>query len=185
MSALDLDVLRAAHSDLNVQVSSSPTSDPDSHEVRISVPGEHVRALLERLRGEAGTQSVRLLDLTVVDRLDASPAGFEVVYRLASRVGEFAYRVHGFIPDSAEDNPSIDSVSALWPSALWLEREAFDLFGIGFRGHPELRRLLLGADFGADFGAVFDAVFDADVELNGAPLRKSAGHGQSSSGAGR
>ena len=108
MSALDLDALRAAHADLNVQVSFSPTSDPDSHEVRMRVPGEHARTLLERLRGEADTPSVRLLDLTVVDRMDASPAGFEVVYRLASRVDEFAYRVHGFIPDSAEDNPSID-----------------------------------------------------------------------------
>jgi len=131
------------------------------------VRGEHARTLLERLCGEADTPSLRLLDLTVVDRLDTSPAGFEVVYRLASGMGEFAYRVHGFIPASAEDNPSIDSVSGLWPSALWLEREAFDLFGIGFRGHPELRRLLLGADF------------------IGAPLRKSTRHGQSSSGAGR
>ena len=181
MSALDLDALRATHADLNVHASSSPTSDPDSPEVRMRVPGEHARTLLERLRGEADTPSVRLLDLTVVDRLDASPAGFEVVYRLASRVGEFAYRVHGFIPDSAEDNPSIDSVSALWPSALWLEREAFDLFGISFRGHPELRRLLLGTDFGADLGADLGA----DADLNGAPLRKSAGQGQSSSGAGR
>lgn len=177
MSALDLDALRATYADLNVQVSFSPTSDPDSPEARMRVPGDQARTLLERLRGEADAPSVRLLDLTIVDRMDASPAGFEVVYRLASRVDEFAYRVHGFIPDSAEDNPSIDSVSALWPSALWLEREAFDLFGIGFRGHPELRSLLLGAGFGAGFGA--------DAELNGAPLRKSAGQGQSSSGAGR
>ena len=144
------------------------------------VPGDHARTLLERLRGEADAPSVRLLDLTVVDRLDASPAGFEVIYRLGSRVGELAYRVHGFIPDSADDNPSIGSVSALWPSALWLEREAFDLFGIGFRGHPELRPLLLGADFCAAVGADLSA----DADLNGAPLRKSAGQGQSSSGAG-
>ena len=180
MSALDLDALRATHADLEVQVSSSPTSDPDSPEVRMRVPGDHARTLLERWRGEADAPSVRLLDLTVVDRLDASPAGFEVIYRLGSRVGELAYRVHGVLPDSAGDNPSIGSVSALWPSALWLEREAFDLFGIGFRGHPELRPLLLGADFCAAVGADLSA----DADLSGAPLRKSAGQGQSSSGAG-
>jgi NADH:ubiquinone oxidoreductase subunit C len=50
--------------------------------------------------------------------------------------------------------PSVDSVVALWPSAAWLEREVFDLFGIRFRGHPDLRRILLDAGF------------------DGAPLRK-------------
>jgi NADH-quinone oxidoreductase subunit C len=50
--------------------------------------------------------------------------------------------------------PTVDSVVGLWPAAAWLEREVFDLFGIHFRGHPDLRRILLESDF------------------EGAPLRK-------------
>lgn len=55
----------------------------------------------------------------------------------------------------SESDP-VESVTGLWPAANWLEREVFDLFGIKFTGHPDLRRILLGSDF------------------KGAPLRKDA-----------
>ena len=161
MSAVDLDALRAAHGDLGIHVSSGPTSSVVSEEVRILVPSEQAQTLLQRLRGEAELPAARLLDLTVVDRLDSTPAGFEVVYRLGSSEGVSVYRIHAFLADSQSAPPTIESVVALWPAANWLEREAFDLFGIGFSGHPDLRRIMLEADF------------------KGAPLRKSEGGGAS------
>ena len=106
----------------------------------------------------------RLVDLTAIDRGpgeagpgDGQPAAarFEVVYWLASASTRERLRIH--VPVAAgegETAPTLESVVALWPGADWLEREVFDLFGIVFRGHPSLRRILLEADF------------------EGAPLRK-------------
>lgn len=85
----------------------------------------------------------RLLDLTVVDRIDDT-GRLEIVYLCEASARRERVRVHVAL---APDSPEIESVVALWPAADWLEREAFDLFGIRFRGHPGLQRLLLPADF--------------------------------------
>src|SRR5690606_28108103 len=62
---------------------------------------------------------------------------FAVVYHLLSITHNHRLRLRAFCPD--EDEPVIDSVVPVWASANWFEREAFDLFGIIFRGHPDLR----------------------------------------------
>lgn len=46
-----------------------------------------------------------------------------------------------------EATPEVDSLTSLWPGANWLEREAWDMFGVGFRGHPDLRRILMYEEF--------------------------------------
>ena len=79
---------------------------------------------------------------------------FGVVYHLLSIGRNQRIRVHVTVPD--DDLPAIDSMCELWPSANWYEREAFDLFGILFEGHPDLRRLLtdygfVGHPFRKDF----------------------------------
>jgi NADH-quinone oxidoreductase subunit C len=84
-----------------------------------------------------------LLDLTAVDYLGKRPR-FEVVYHLLSMSWNRRLRVK--IPLD-ENNPSIDSVSGLWKSANWLEREVWDMFGIHFTGHPDLKRILLYEEF--------------------------------------
>ena len=123
-------------------------------------------ALLRVLRDESELALRRLVDLTAIDRHDARtcPGGrFEIVYWLHAPGSHERLRVH--VPLGAADGSSggdeadaesatVDSVVPLWPAAEWLEREVFDLFGIHFRGHPDLRRILLDADF------------------EGAPLRK-------------
>ena len=68
------------------------------------------------------------------------PARFAVVYLLTSLPHRRRLRLKAFLPEEA---PEIDSATGLWPSAEWLEREVFDLFGIRFRNHPDLRRILL------------------------------------------
>jgi NADH-quinone oxidoreductase subunit C len=78
---------------------------------------------------------------------------FAVVYHLISYSRNIRVRLRAQLPES---NPAIDSVIDVWPGANWFEREAFDLFGIIFNGHPDLRRLLtdygfIGHPFRKDF----------------------------------
>jgi len=79
---------------------------------------------------------------------------FAAVYHLLSIANNWRLRVRAFAPD--DDFPVVPSVIEIWPSANWYEREAFDLFGIVFAGHPDLRRILtdygfVGHPFRKDF----------------------------------
>jgi len=89
-----------------------------------------------------------------VDSESIHPARYAVVYHLMSISNNQRLRVKAWCAE--DDFPIIDSVVDLWPSANWFEREAFDLFGIAFQGHPDLRRLLtdygfIGHPFRKDF----------------------------------
>ena len=84
-------------------------------------------------------QFVRLSSVTAVDRYPAEPR-FEVVYHLHSLQRNQRLRVKCRIAGGA---PEIDSVTGVWRSANWYEREAWDLFGIRFHGHPDLKRIML------------------------------------------
>ena len=90
-----------------------------------------------------GEQYIRLRGLTAVDWFPAEPR-FEVVYHLHSVERNARLRikckVHG-------DAPEIDSVYSVWRAADWHEREVFDLFGISFRNHPNLVRILMPIDW--------------------------------------
>jgi NADH-quinone oxidoreductase subunit C len=83
-----------------------------------------------------------------------APGRFAVVYQLLSVTHNQRLRLKVRCPDTAE--PAVDSVIDVWAGANWFEREAFDLFGIVFRGHPDLRRILtdygfIGHPFRKDF----------------------------------
>lgn len=89
----------------------------------------------------------------VYDEKLNKPARFAVVYHLLSLKYNRRLRVRVYIN---EDSPIVDSVVTIWASANWFEREAFDLFGIMFQGHPDLRRILtdygfIGHPFRKDF----------------------------------
>jgi NADH-quinone oxidoreductase subunit C len=99
--------------------------------------------VLALLRNDGATSCEMLIDLCAVDRAEAEPR-FEVVYHLYSVSQNHRLRVKARVP---EHPCEIDSVTALWPAAGWMEREVFDLFGIRFKGHPDLRRLLLEPSF--------------------------------------
>jgi NADH-quinone oxidoreductase subunit C len=111
------------------------------------------------LRDEPALRFEQLVDLCGVDYStygDGSWDGprYAVVCHLLSLTHNRRLRVRVFAPD--DDLPVIDSVTGVWPSANWYEREAFDLFGIVFTGHPDLRRLLtdygfVGHPFRKDF----------------------------------
>ena len=97
----------------------------------------------------------RLSTVTAVDWHPAEPR-FEVVYHIQAieHRGDNAVirrlRVKCRVSGTAASNqgaPEIDSVTAVWPSANWYEREVFDMFGIGFRNHPNLVRILMPIDW--------------------------------------
>jgi NADH-quinone oxidoreductase subunit C len=107
------------------------------------VDREHVIAVLRTLRDHADLRFDVLADVTAVDYLGRTPR-FEVVYQLNSLALSHRLRVKVSV---AEDDPVVPTASALWKSALWAEREVWDLFGIRFAGHPDLRRILMYEQF--------------------------------------
>lgn len=113
------------------------------NELTLFVPGARIRDIAEFLRSDAELQFCYLADLTAVDRFPAEPR-FEVVYQLYSIPTRSRLRLKVKV---GGDEPAVDSLSSLWPTANWFEREVYDLFGIRFHGHPDLRRLLLPDDW--------------------------------------
>jgi len=85
-----------------------------------------------------------LMDLTAVDYMDRKPQRFEVVYHFYSST--LNHRVRIKIP-VAEEESVVDSLVPLYKSANWFEREVWDLYGIKFKGHPNLKRILLYEGF--------------------------------------
>ena len=109
----------------------------------VSVPREMVLDALGTLRDDPELALDALTDLTAVDYLPREPR-FEVVYQLNSITHHHRLRVKAGVPGS---DPQIASASSLWNAALWAEREVWDMFGIRFVGHPDLRRILMYPEF--------------------------------------
>src|SRR5262249_34113309 len=91
------------------------------------------------LRDDAELPFEQLSDLSVVDYLGRTPR-FEVVYQLHSITGNHRVRVKVAVP---EDDAVVPTATGIWKAANWAEREAWDMFGIRFAGHPDLRRILM------------------------------------------
>jgi NADH-quinone oxidoreductase subunit C len=103
---------------------------------------EGLIAVMSGLRAAPFDYAV-LLDLTCVDFL-ATENRFEMVYHLFSLSCNRRLRIKASLPAEA---PVVDSLVGLWKNADWLEREVFDMFGVGFMGHPDLRRILMYEGF--------------------------------------
>ncbi len=95
------------------------------------------------LKEDLELQYNTLMDLTAVDYWKRKPR-FEVVYHFLSVANSFRLRLK--VP-VAEPKPKVDSLTSLWPGANWYDREVYDMFGIQFTGHPDLRRILLYPEF--------------------------------------
>jgi NADH-quinone oxidoreductase subunit C len=118
-------------------------------EVTIEVPAQHYFAAMQQLHDAPACKFNQLIDLCGVDYLNYrdepwSKPRFCVVLHLLSTTLNQRVRVKVFAPDDAQ--PQVASVNAIWNAANWFEREAFDLYGIIFTDHPDLRRIL--TDYG-------------------------------------
>jgi NADH-quinone oxidoreductase subunit C len=110
--------------------------------VAVVAPGA-LREVMQFLNTDARLRFNVLLDVTAVDYLGREPR-FEVVYHLLSLSQNLRLRIKVGVPG---EKPALDSMTGLWESADWLEREVWDMFGIEFRGHPNLERILLYPEF--------------------------------------
>ena len=109
----------------------------------IVVPKELLRAAAEQCKQDPALLFNLLSDATCLDRYPIEPR-FELNYQLVSipRRERICLRT-----SVSAQHPVVDSLEPVWPGANWLEREIFDLFGIQFNGHPDLRRILLPEGF--------------------------------------
>jgi NADH-quinone oxidoreductase subunit C len=108
----------------------------------LSVPAETLEGFMRSLRDDPLLIFDMLMDLTAVDWLDDNR--FELVYRLYSTKYGHDLLISTFIP---REKPVAPSMTGVWTIAQWQEREVYDLFGIAYRGHPDLRRLFLEDDW--------------------------------------
>ena len=113
----------------------------DRGELTLEIAPERIAAVCQFLKYDRNF--VRLSSVTAVDRYPAEPR-FEVVYHLHSVESKTRLRLKCRVYGT---DPVIESVTPVWRSANWYEREVFDLFGIRFLNHPDLRRIMMPDDW--------------------------------------
>jgi NADH-quinone oxidoreductase subunit C len=108
-------------------------------ELTIVVPRPHLRHAAKLLASEPGLEFAYLSDVTGVDRFPNEPR-FELNYHIVSFTRKERLRIKVRVSSS---DPVVESVTPVWAGANWHEREVFDLLGVRFEGHPDLRRILM------------------------------------------
>ncbi len=132
-------------------------------QITLEIPADAVEAVCRTLRDTPDLAFDQLIDVCGVDysdfpqAVDVPQRRFAVVYHLLSTTQNARLRVRAYL---ADEFPLVASVIDVWPAANWFEREAFDLLGIVFDGHPDLRRIL------TDYGFVGHPL-RKDFPLNG------------------
>ena len=112
----------------------------DRNELTLTIAAEEIRAAAEAVK-KAGYNFFE--DLTAVDWFPSSPR-FQLSYHILSHSYKERIRLRVMLEEA---NPAVESITPVWPSANFYEREVFDLFGIRFSGHPDLRRIMLPDDW--------------------------------------
>jgi NADH-quinone oxidoreductase subunit C len=144
-----VEVLRSRLPGFNLEV--KPLLEHGEHagdQFYISVAPGGLIEVLQSLRDDPQLRFEQLCDLTCVDYLNFPGATdrYAVIYSLLSLTHNHRLWVKCFVNDP---EPRIPSVVSIWPGAEWLEREVFDMFGVVFDGHPDLRRILTWDGFPA------------------------------------
>jgi NADH-quinone oxidoreductase subunit C len=111
----------------------------------LSVERPAILSVMRALKSDPRFLCTLFLDVTVVDWFDTRPTErFEVVYHVFSVAKNQRVRVKVGVPES---DPKVDSVVSVWAGANFLEREAWDMYGVTFSGHPDLRRIMMYDEF--------------------------------------
>jgi NADH-quinone oxidoreductase subunit C len=113
-------------------------------EITVVVPREHILAVCSFLKTAPGLEFNFLADLCGADRGPEEEPRFEVNYHLFSTTRHHRLRLKVVLN---EEDAHVQTVTSVWRTANWHERETFDLFGVIFDGHPDLRRILLPDDW--------------------------------------
>lgn len=117
------------------------TERPSTDHPAVNVPVGEVPAVLQHLRDVAGFDF--LMDITAIDGGEGASPRFTVVYHLLSSAAHPGSYIRVAANCASDAEPSAPSAVSLWPGANWHERECYDMFGIKFHGHPDLRRILM------------------------------------------
>ncbi len=120
-----------------------PAAKFDRGELTVVLDRGFLRDACELLKSDPRTQFNFLSDVTAIDWYPSEPR-FEVVYELLSMPRKDRLRLKIKL---AGDDAHLDSIVPVWPAANFFEREVFDLFGVRFNGHPDLRRIMMPEDW--------------------------------------
>ncbi|MEE8169840.1 MAG: NADH-quinone oxidoreductase subunit C [Phycisphaerae bacterium] len=149
--AAALNAFRAAFPDL--EGAPQPLLDrgpnmPAGNQPYLAIPPERLPEVMGFLRDDAACRFEQLCDLTCVDYLNFPKARdrYGVIYSLLSLTHNHRLWIKCFVNDP---RPAVPSVTLIWPGANWMEREVFDMYGVVFEGHPDLRRILTWDGFEA------------------------------------
>ena len=112
-------------------------------ELTIKLPKEHIVKVCEFLKKDSDLEFLLCLDITAIDWAKRKNR-FTVVYHIYSFKNNFRLRLKA---DVDESNCAIDTVLSVWKGANWQERETYDMYGIKFNDHPDLRRMYMPEDF--------------------------------------
>ncbi|HVG32346.1 MAG TPA: NADH-quinone oxidoreductase subunit C [Pyrinomonadaceae bacterium] len=112
-------------------------------QLSVSIKPDRIVEVCDALRRDSRTPFNYLSDLTCVHNPERDDAPFEIVYQLYSIEANERVR----LKVALKEGEGVESVASVWPTANWMEREVFDLFGIAFHNHPDLRRILLPEDW--------------------------------------
>jgi len=123
--------------ELNISVQTKRYAD----ELSLIVDEAHLFPLLKYLKEKEGFNY--LVDIVSVDHYQEGKR-FEILYNIVNLEKNIRIRVKAMLEG---EYPEVESVTSLWPSANWYEREVYDMMGIRFRNHPDLRRIYLPEDF--------------------------------------
>jgi len=103
----------------------------------ITINKDHIHQVLSYLKSDAEWNFHFLTDLTGMQTADEKQLG--VIYHLHNMMKNYRVRIKTFFPIT---HPEIPTATDLWPGANWMERETYDFFGVKFKGHPNLKRIL-------------------------------------------
>lgn len=165
-------------SDLNKLISNLKSTFPQAvinkqfNEANLSIYGNEIIKTLKKLKTSSQFKFLQLIDIAAVDYSQYPQKLFDnnryaVVYHLLSIKNNQRLRVRAFVEDN--DFPVIETATTVYANADWYEREAFDLFGVMFLNHPDLRRILtdygfIGHPFRKDFPMIGNVEMRYDPE---------------------
>jgi NADH-quinone oxidoreductase subunit C len=137
MNAVIIDKLKARFGEQNIEASEFRS------ELTIVVPKDRIVEICRFLKDDPDLKFDFLIDLCGID-MNTPVKRFGVIYNLYSLTSKYRLRLKTF---TEEQEPKVPTVTGVWGTANWHERESFDMFGIVFEGHPDLRRVYMPEDF--------------------------------------
>tara|TARA_Y100000590_G_scaffold84050_1_gene93732 strand:- start:74 stop:664 length:591 start_codon:yes stop_codon:yes gene_type:complete len=133
-----IDLEKIINSELTTKVNSSKIKH---NQIYLNIDSEDITEVIQFLKTNVSTKFKQLIDITAVDYPENTKR-FKLVYLLLSHEFNKRIQLYYFV----NDNELVSSITNIFPSANWMEREVFDMYGIKFKDHPDLRRIL--TDYG-------------------------------------